>query len=648
MSDAFDAEPPKPVIDPIFARRTRGVALVFGAAAVTLGILVLAGYALGWGAAISVAPGLRAMSTLTAALFCLEGAAIVGLALGRGGLAEVLFALAALIAAAVLAAQLIVGADPFSRPLTQALFPKAPMFGTTSIATALSFLSLALADGLPGRRWPRLADVLSPLVLIVSALAILGYAFSVSALYASPIFHTMALHTALGLAVLSLASMLLHPERGLVSAAPIIASYSPATRLRLGLIVATPLVGWLLLVPTGARWLGPGAALVILVVATIAPLIFVVFRGARTLRVARGTQGDRSLLGSIVSSSDDAIIGKTLQGVVTSWNKGAEDMFGYSAGEMIGGSLERIFPPGLFAEEPRILAQLSRGERIQHYETTRLRKDGSAIQVSISVSPVRDEAGRIIGAAKIARNVTEQKRVQARLEEVQAELFHVSRLNDMSQMATGLAHELNQPLSAIGNYISGARTLIEKGDLARAIEGCERAAAQVVRAGEVIRRLRDFVEKAEGQKQVEALGPIIEESRALALLGTRNEGLGIDLQIAPDATSAVVDRVQIQQVIVNIIRNAAEAMASSPIRLLIVSTRRVCDDWIEMSIADTGPGLSETVEAKLFQPFTTTKATGMGVGLSLCRSIVEAHGGHIRAENNPGSGVTFRFTLPSA
>jgi two-component system, LuxR family, sensor kinase FixL len=355
-----------------------------------------------------------------------------------------------------------------------------------------------------------------------------------------------------------------------------------------------------------------------------------------------------TLLADIVNGSDDAIIAKTLDGTVISWNPGAERIFGYAADEMIGQPLERLFPPELYAEEADILARLAQGERIDHFETTRLHKSGSEIAVSITVSPLRDDTGRIVGASKIARDITEQKLVRARLEQLQSELFHVSRVNDMGQVSAGLAHELNQPLSAISNYISGVQNHIERGDYEKAKVGCERAAAQVTRAGEVIRRLRNFVEKTGTQKRAASLSQIIAESRALAMLGSGGEGLRFETKVAADAAIVLVDTVQIQQVLVNLLRNAAEAMAASPVKQMSISTRLTRPGVVEVSVSDTGPGLSEQIRTRLFQPFATTKDEGMGVGLSICRSIVEMHGGHIWAESNGSGGVTFRFTVPSA
>jgi two-component system sensor kinase FixL len=357
-------------------------------------------------------------------------------------------------------------------------------------------------------------------------------------------------------------------------------------------------------------------------------------------------RSDRELLASIVESSQDAVIGKTLEGVVTSWNKAAEDIFGYPAQEILGQSIVILFPPELAAEEPMILQQVRRGERIAHHETVRLHKDGRRLDVSLTVSPIRDATGQVIGASKIVRDISEQNALRARLADVQSQLLHVSRLNDMGQLASAFAHELNQPLSAISAYIGGARRLIENGDTQRAIEGCDRAAAQVARAGEVIRRLREFVGKGDGKRQVEDLGEAIEEALSLVLIDAQREGLETEVQVAEDARAAFIDKVQVQQVLVNLFRNAAEAMASVSPKRLQIATRRQ-GDRIAVEVADSGPGLSEVVLARLFEPFTTTKASGMGVGLSLCRSIIESQGGEISARNS-AAGAVFTFTVPAS
>jgi len=358
-------------------------------------------------------------------------------------------------------------------------------------------------------------------------------------------------------------------------------------------------------------------------------------------------RSDRELLASIIESSQDAVIGKTLDGLVTSWNKAAEQIFGYRAQEILGQPVVVLFPPELAEEEPMILDLVRRGERIDHYETVRVAKDGRRIDVSLTVSPIHDASGRVVGASKILRDITGEKALRTRLAEVQNELLHVSRLNDMGQLASAFAHELNQPLSAISAYIGGTRRLIERGDVARALEGCDRAVAQVARAGEVIRRLREFVSKGDAERRPEDLGAAIEEAMALVLFDAKQDGLITALRLADDGRKALIDKVQIQQVLVNLFRNAVEAMADCERKHLEVTTRRR-GEKIEIEVADSGPGLSEAVLAKLFEPFTTTKPTGMGVGLSLCRSIVDSQGGEMSAGNAATGGAVFTFTVPAA
>lgn len=356
---------------------------------------------------------------------------------------------------------------------------------------------------------------------------------------------------------------------------------------------------------------------------------------------------DRLRLAALVETSEDAIIGKTLDGVVTAWNPAAEAIFGYSAAEMIGKPIAILFPDDLVAEEADILERLRLGERIDHYETVRLRKGGEAVRVALSVSPIRDQSGRLVGASKIARDITEQVATRARLDELQLELLHVTRLQEMGQMASALAHELNQPLSAASNYVGGVKRLLTAGELQKAMVGCERIADQIGRAGEIIRRLREFVNKGEVQRRTEPVADVIAQGCALALIGAHSQGVTVETRYGPDLPAVFVDKVQVQQVVVNLVRNALEAMADAPKRELSITVGRG-GEAVEIAIADTGPGLAVSVRERLFEPFTSTKDNGMGVGLSLCRTIIEAHGGKISAEDRPGGGTIFRFTLPVA
>jgi two-component system sensor kinase FixL len=227
----------------------------------------------------------------------------------------------------------------------------------------------------------------------------------------------------------------------------------------------------------------------------------------------------------------------------------------------------------------------------------------------------------------------------------------MSRLSGMGEMASALAHELNQPLAAISNYMKGSRRLLATSaepNRAKIENAMDRAAEQAIRAGQIIRRLRDFVARGESEKRVESLSKMVEEAGALGLSGAREQDVRIRFNLDPQHDLVLVDRVQIQQVLVNLFRNALEAMAQSIRRELIASNRPVDDEMIEVSVFDTGHGFPEDVEKNLFQTFFTTKETGMGVGLSISRSIIEAHGGRMWAESNHAGGATFRFTLPAA
>ena len=230
-------------------------------------------------------------------------------------------------------------------------------------------------------------------------------------------------------------------------------------------------------------------------------------------------------------------------------------------------------------------------------------------------------------------------------------MVHVSRLTAMGEMASAIAHELNQPLSAIANYMRGLERLLQRGDPVDPPliqDAIHEAGNEALRAGEVIRRLRSFIGRGETERRIESVSKLIEDSSALALLGVKELGVRVTMQLDPTADQVLVDRVQIQQVVINLLRNAIDAMHGASRPELKVRVERRQDGFTVVSVSDTGSGLDESVRARLFEPFMTTKQDGMGVGLSICKGIVEAHGGEIWAENNAGAGATFRFSLPHA
>jgi two-component system, LuxR family, sensor kinase FixL len=353
----------------------------------------------------------------------------------------------------------------------------------------------------------------------------------------------------------------------------------------------------------------------------------------------------RLRLAAIAESSNDAIIGKDLEGIVTSWNAAAEAMFGYAADEIVGRPVTVIIPTERLDEEATILGRVRRGEKLMLFETLRRRKDGRIIPVSLTISPIRDDAGHIVGVSKTARDLTERREHERQLAELQAELIHASRVNDMAHLASALAHEINQPLTAIINYVNGLRRLVAAGKQDATEQTLARIAEQADRARQIIEHLRDLMKKGETDRRPEDLLSTIEETNALLAGLTRT--LKLNIAVDADASTGMIDKIQIQQVLLNLMRNAAEAMSDTPGGSISIRARRD-GAMIVVSVADTGPGVDVDIKARLFQPFITTKSNGMGVGLSVCRTIIEAHGGEIAAENGGGGGTVFRFTVPAA
>jgi two-component system sensor kinase FixL len=379
----------------------------------------------------------------------------------------------------------------------------------------------------------------------------------------------------------------------------------------------------------------------------LASVIDITERKAAELALRESEQRARSLA-AIVESSHDAIIGVGLDGLVVSWNRAAERIFGFSEAEMIGQPVTRLAAPDLEAEMVSILDRIRRGERVEHYETARRHKDGSILRVSLTESPIYNADGKLIGASKVLRDITAEKATQAAFKDLQAELVHMSRFTALGEMASTLAHELNQPLTAVTSYLNGARRLLDSGKpdvISTARDALEQAAQQALRAGQIIRRLREFVSRGDSERQAENLPKLIEEASALTLFGAKETGVRVSFLFDPQAYYVLADRIQIQQVLLNLMRNAIEAMQEVTRRELTVSSRMIDERTVQVDVVDTGPGIAEEIRARLFEPFVTTKRHGMGVGLSISRTIAEAHGGKLWAESNPEGGTIFHLTL---
>jgi two-component system sensor kinase FixL len=361
------------------------------------------------------------------------------------------------------------------------------------------------------------------------------------------------------------------------------------------------------------------------------------------------TASESALLRSILETVPDAMVVIDHRGVVQSFSTAAERLFGYNSAEVCGQNVKMLMPSPYREQHDGYLDRyMTTGERriigIGRV-VVGLRKDGSTFPMELSVGEVNQNGRRLFTG--FVRDLTERQQTDRRLQELQDGLLHVSRLRSMGQMAAALAHELNQPLTATANYVRAAVRLLDSPEpnLPRARQAMDLAAQQTLRSGEIIRRLRAFVARGEVTRRPESIAKLIEEASALALVGAKEHGIKVLISSVPDLPSVEVDRVQIQQILLNLIRNAMEAMEGSQVRELSVGIVME-NDAVLISVADTGSGVTPEIEAKLFQPFVTTKAEGMGIGLSVCRTIVEAHGGRLWMEPNVGGGSIFRFTLP--
>lgn len=370
----------------------------------------------------------------------------------------------------------------------------------------------------------------------------------------------------------------------------------------------------------------------------------------------RRTSADHSEthLRSILATVPDAMVVIDETGHILSFSAAAEKLFGYMESEVVGENVAMLMPsPDRERHDGYLSRYRKTGERkiigIGRVTTARHR-DGNTFPIELSIGEAWIGKSRIFTG--FIHDITHRQQAELRLQDLQAELAHVGRISEMTSLASSLAHELNQPLTAIANYCESGRDLLagdpEPGAIDTAREAFDEASKEALRAGQIVRRLRDFMSHGETERRTESLSRLVTEANALALVGSREHGIEVQVQLDHEVDEIFVDRIQVQQVLTNLIRNAIDAMIDSRIRSLTIRSIAGPQDFVTVSVEDTGSGIGEGIAPQLFQPFVTSKVTGMGVGLSICRTIVEGHGGRIWFEPRHGGGTIFNFTLPTA
>ena len=344
-------------------------------------------------------------------------------------------------------------------------------------------------------------------------------------------------------------------------------------------------------------------------------------------------------LAAIVDSTDDAVIGKTLDGTIISWNKGAERIYGYTAAEVIGQPISVLIPADRADELPAILSRLARGERIDHYLTKRRRKDGRVIDVSVTISPVRDETERIIGASAIARDVTVQEEAAKEALRIREEFISVA------------AHELRTPLTTLYARLQLIERRLGRADLdpTAVLRDLTLVRQAADRLKTLIDRLLDVSRIRSGQLQLEReatdFAAMIE---SVVLMLAETSGRQITLRAAPPLRNhqATVDGVRIEEVVVNLIDNAVKySPSNTPIDVELTSTR----DEIRIAVRDHGPGIRPEERTRIFEPFhrsSSARGPGIGLGLHIAKEIVELHGGTLTVEAPAAGGSLFVVTVP--
>lgn len=354
---------------------------------------------------------------------------------------------------------------------------------------------------------------------------------------------------------------------------------------------------------------------------------------------------------SILASAPDAMCVIDEHGVVQAFSRAGEELFGYPAGDVIGRNVSMLMTEYDRTHHDAYMERYMRtGERriigIGRVVTAR-RKDGTRFPIDLKIGEAR--IGQHYLFTAFMRDLSEQQRAELRMREMQSELVHFSRLSAVGTMASAMAHELNQPLTAVSNYLEAARDMLEDPSpevLALVQEALDEAAKQSVRAGQIVRKLRDYVARGDIDARPIQLEPIVRDAISLARIGSKADHVRIDERFDAAPGLIMADPIQVQQVLINLLKNAFEALADQQDARVTVALSEGPGQFVTFRVEDNGPGITPEFAEQLFRPFASSKSTGMGLGLSICQTIVEAHGGSIRIEPRAARGTTFLFTLP--
>ena len=365
-------------------------------------------------------------------------------------------------------------------------------------------------------------------------------------------------------------------------------------------------------------------------------------------------------LAAIVKSSDDAIIGKNPDGVITSWNRGAEKIYGYAESEIVGKPISILIPPGHEDDVPQILAKIKSGETIHHYETVRRRKDGQEINVSLTVSPIRNDQGGIVAASTIGRDITEGKRAEAERSQMEQRLKELEKAESLGRMAGSIAHLFNNKLGAvIGNLELALYDVPQEADVRASIVEAMKTSQQ---AAEVSQMMLAYLGQTIGRNEPLDLVETVRESLRFSSASTPQH---VHLETDYPSMRPIIlgNNAHIRQILTNLVSNAAEAIDQNEgdITVAIQVTQRAevrglrfspidwepkAEQYVCLSVSDTGGGMDQATQKKVFDPFFSTKFTGRGLGLSVLLGLVRAHDGAITVLSSPGRGTTFRVFFP--